>query len=124
MCSTQGAEAGLAEPVAGEKVKGRQNAGVSPGPSPTRHVALPVVCAREPEAVTGRGPAGGEEGQQDTCSHICSPDPWCLGGGVGAGQEEGKEGHGKVRVFVQRCSCCGRRGPDGLPPGTPSPRSS
>lgn len=76
MCSTQGAEAGLVKPVPGERVKGRQNAGVSPGSSPTRHKALPTVCAREPEGVTSRGPAGGEEGQQYTCSYICFPDPW------------------------------------------------
>lgn len=94
MCSTQGAEAGLAEPVAGEKVKGRQNAGVSPGSSPTRHVALPMVCAREPEAVTGQGPARGEEGQQYTCSYICSPDPWCLGGGWEPNKKE-RKGMGK-----------------------------
>ena len=79
-CSTQGAEAGLAEPVPGKRVKGRQNAGVSPGSNPTRHKALPTVGARQPEGVTSRGLAGGEEGQQYTCSYICSPNPWCLGG--------------------------------------------
>lgn len=94
MCSTQGAETGLGEPAPGKEVKGRQNTGVSPGSSPTRHMALPTVCVREPEGVTSRGPAGGEEGQQDTCSYICSPDPWCLGG-WGQNREKEKRGMGK-----------------------------
>ena len=94
MCSTQGAEAGLVKPVPGERVKGRQNAGVSPGSSPTRHKALPTVCAREPEGVTSRGPAGGEEGQQYTCSYICFPDPWCLRGWE-QNREKERKGMGK-----------------------------